>query len=132
MQQLPERHPVPPPPHLERLRLLTDARRADLGLTWEEVAQKAGIRYETIRAFRAGESGGRTATRRDLSTALGWTRGSIDQILAGGDPEPATPAPPPPDAPLAADSAVEEAIADALARKFPGDPDAQQIARVFM
>lgn len=64
-----------------------DDRRADLDLTWEQVAKRAKVSYETIRSLRAGDGRGRAASRRAISAALGWTRDSVDRILDGGDPE---------------------------------------------
>jgi transcriptional regulator with XRE-family HTH domain len=65
-----------------------DARRLDLRMTWREVADAAGISPETIRAVRRGDNVPGDITRRGLEDALRWERGSIDRILAGGEPEP--------------------------------------------
>lgn len=81
----------------ERLDAAMDARRLDLGLTWQEVAQAASISPATLRAMRAGTNMPSALTRRRLEDALRWERGSIQAILDGGDPTPvdapANPAP---------------------------------------
>jgi hypothetical protein len=77
------------------------ARTAELGIGWEQLARRAGIQYETLRALRVGKSAGRPLTRRAVSLALEWTPDSVDRVLSGGDPvaSPAAKAPPRP-APL--------------------------------
>lgn len=72
----------------ERLNRHMEDRRYELGMrTWRALSDRAGIAYETLRALRAG-SNPSDATVRDLETALKWERGSIDAILAGGQPTP--------------------------------------------
>jgi hypothetical protein len=72
----------------ERLNRHMEDRRYELGMrTWRALSDRAGIAYETLRALRAG-SNPSDATVRDLETALRWERGSIDAILAGGEPTP--------------------------------------------
>lgn len=72
----------------ERLNRHMEDRRYELGMrTWRALSERAGIAYETLRALRAG-SNPSDATVRDLETALRWERGSIDAILAGGEPTP--------------------------------------------
>ena len=62
------------------------ARIAELGIGWEQLARRAGIQYETLRALRVGKSAGRPLTRRAVSLALEWTPDSVDRVLSGGDP----------------------------------------------
>jgi hypothetical protein len=70
-------------------------RRLTLGMkTWRELAQAAGISYETLRALRNGEGRPADATVHGLERALQWEAGSIEGILAGGDPRPAGTLPP--------------------------------------
>lgn len=66
-----------------RLMDLMEERRLELGLTWREVVDRAGMSYEAIRNFRTGTGGMRELTRRKLSEALGWDRGMIGRVLAG-------------------------------------------------
>ncbi|WP_181785393.1 hypothetical protein [Streptomyces phytophilus] len=75
-----------PPPH--RLDTHMDARRLDLRMTWRQVADAASISAETIRALRRGDNAPGDITKRGLEDALRWERGSIDRILAGGEPTP--------------------------------------------
>lgn len=76
-------------PERKRLAKLMDDRRADLRLRWDEVAELAGVTYETLRQVRYGAGEIRILTKRGIEEALQWERGSIDAILAGGDPRPA-------------------------------------------
>ena len=71
----------------ERLEQLMDARRLDLDMNWRDVAQRAGISYEAIRALRSGPGGIRSLTARKIDRALQWKPGSLERILDGGDPE---------------------------------------------
>jgi DNA-binding XRE family transcriptional regulator len=67
---------------------LMEERREDLRLYWEDVAKAAGVTDQTLRDIRSGKSNPRALTRRGIEAALRWERGSIDAILAGGDPTP--------------------------------------------
>jgi DNA-binding XRE family transcriptional regulator len=56
-------------------------------MTQEELADKAGVSVDTVQAIELGRrTTFRAATKNALETALGWKRGSIDAILAGGNP----------------------------------------------
>lgn len=72
----------------ERLALLMDDRRRELRLTWDQVAAAAGVNRETLRLIRQGDGQLRPLTKDGIEDALQWQRGSIDAILAGGDPTP--------------------------------------------
>lgn len=85
-----------PAPREARARLddLMEQRRLELGLSWRDVALRAGVAYETVRAARAGDGGISPLTASGLERALGWQAGSVKRILDGGDPElAATPSP---------------------------------------
>lgn len=88
----------------ERLDTAMDARRLKLGLSWNQLAGKAGITSEALRAIRRGKNRGRVLTRRKLDEALQWEPGSVDALFEGRiDPEEvreAEPARPDDDAPL--------------------------------
>ena len=75
---------------------LMDDRREELRLTWEQVAQLAGVSRETIRQTRMGDSEIRPLTRRGIEDALQWEAGSIAAILDGGQPTVASEQPGPP------------------------------------
>lgn len=77
-----------PDPARSRLAQYMDDRRADLRLTWAEVARAAGINRETLRQIRSGTSDIRALTQRAVEDALRWKSGSIRMILAGGEPTP--------------------------------------------
>lgn len=64
-----------------------DERRGELGLTWDEVAERAGVAPQTVYRIISG-SPMRTTTRKGLERALHWAAGSIIAILAGGEPTP--------------------------------------------
>lgn len=67
-----------------------DERRSELGMRWVDVAKEAGITAQGLRDIRKSGSM-RRPTRVALERALQWTRGSIDEILRGGEPEPIGP-----------------------------------------
>lgn len=78
---------------LERQRVMLDTRYSNLSL----FAEERGLNW---RMAWDAEKGRRTnfkpATRLALDIAYGWEPGSVDAVLAGGDPVPAAlPAPPP-------------------------------------
>lgn len=72
-----------------RLDEYLESRRLDLGLTWREVAERAGISYEALRALRTGPGGTSARTLRKVDAALQLEPGSIQRVLAGGDAVPA-------------------------------------------
>lgn len=74
-------------PH-ERLDAAMAARADELGMGWVDIADEAGIRVETLRSLRRGNNQPSRTTKRKLDRALGWKLGSIDAVLAGGDPTP--------------------------------------------
>lgn len=71
-----------------RLDGFMDAQRLELGLTWRQVAARAGISYEVIRGLRTDATGVRPLTLRQLDGALEWVPGSASRVLYElGDPE---------------------------------------------
>jgi len=70
----------------ERLDGFMDARRLELGIPWREVATRAGISYEALRALRNGPGGTADLTARKIDAALEWAPGSIARIAVGGEP----------------------------------------------
>lgn len=70
-----------------RLDHFMDQQRLELGLTWRQVAARAGISYEVIRGLRSDATGVRPLTLRQLDTALEWEPGSAARVLYElGDP----------------------------------------------
>lgn len=74
------------PPH--RLDRIMNVRRLDLDLDWKDVADAAGIAIQTLDAVRKGKNRPTERTQRRIERALQWAPGSIDAVLAGGDPTP--------------------------------------------
>lgn len=70
----------------ERLAQHMDERRIDLGLRWADVADLAGLTPEGLRGVRRGDGELRGLTRRGIEDALQWSRGSVQTVLAGGEP----------------------------------------------
>lgn len=70
----------------ERLGRLMNERRLDLTLKWQQIAQRAGITVTTLGAVRKGRNAPTADTKHGLERALQWASGSVDAILAGGDP----------------------------------------------
>lgn len=89
----------------ERLARIVVARRRDLHLTQEDVNDRGGPSTATLRQIEQGrEVDYRRGTILPLEQILGWTPGSIQTVLRGGQPT----------------------VADELVR--PDDQDAQLLA----
>lgn len=71
-----------------RLASAIDDRRLELRLPWADVATRAGITRQTLRRVRRESSDITSLTKRGIEQALAWQRGSIDAVLAGGEPTP--------------------------------------------
>jgi hypothetical protein len=76
-----------------RLAALMNERRVDLGLRWADVAALGGISAETLRAVRRDPGPLRDLTKAGIENGLQWQRGSVDRILAGGEPASRDPEP---------------------------------------
>jgi hypothetical protein len=101
----------------DRLDRLMDARRLDLDLTWRDVAARAGLSYEALRALRAGPGGLRTLTMRKLDRGLAWEAGSVRRVvLEDGDPVPL-------DSEAAAQPPPHPRYSDPSLRRIDEDPD---------
>ena len=74
------------PEQRERLDRTMNARRLELEITWRDVATRAGLSYEALRALRSGPTGIRDLTAAKISRALDWEPGSVGAVLAGGEP----------------------------------------------
>jgi transcriptional regulator with XRE-family HTH domain len=70
----------------ERLDAAIKERRLELGLSWKEVAQAADISEATLRAIRNGANEPSALTARGIERALGWSAGSVERVLKGGEP----------------------------------------------
>lgn len=67
-------------------------RRLELGLLWEQVAELTGLSTQGLRDVREKSGRPRPLTKQAIEKALHWEPGSIDLILAGGEPIPLSPA----------------------------------------
>lgn len=73
--------------------------REEAHLTQVEAAERLGVSRGPIQNIERGRTGGQrpskvTGTMRSYARLLGWADGSIERVLAGGEPEEApTPAP---------------------------------------
>ncbi len=75
------------PPDWPRLGRYVRERRAELGLTQEEVATRGGPSTATLRLIEGGEHGPfRAKSLRQLADALHWTPESPRAILTGREP----------------------------------------------
>lgn len=79
----------------ERLAGAIRASRTRLRLTQKELAAAAGVAHNTIKNLESGHFPYATRPRKlpDVAHALGWTPGSVDAVLAGGDPTVSEPEP---------------------------------------
>lgn len=81
---------VPMEPHHERLlRLATQAREARGLERQTDLIKSTGLSRSTVHRFESGEAVSETALRK-ISQAVGWTPGSAQEVLAGGEPTPAS------------------------------------------
>jgi Helix-turn-helix len=74
------------PEQRERLDAALNGRRLELGITWRDVASRAGISYEALRKLRLGDGGIRDLTAAKVSRALGWEPASVQAIIDGRAP----------------------------------------------
>lgn len=73
-------------PDRQRAARYVAARRAALGLTQDELAERAEIDPKTVWNLERGERWPRTGTRSKLEAALGWDEGDIHLVAEGGFP----------------------------------------------
>lgn len=71
-----------------RLAQLMDERRVQLGLTWNQVADRASLTKEGLRTVRQGTRKIMPLTKWGIELALHWQSGSVDSVLDRGDPTP--------------------------------------------
>lgn len=70
----------------DRLDTAIEARIVDMGISYVELAERAGISDVSLRNFRKGRGNLRARNQRKLENALGWEPGSIATVLDGGAP----------------------------------------------
>ncbi|MFD9124907.1 helix-turn-helix transcriptional regulator [Kitasatospora sp. NPDC059571] len=71
-------------------RAVAHARKA-LGMTQQDLASAVGVGRSTVQSLERGERAHPKVlhTHLAIARALGWTEGSIEQVLTGGAPTPA-------------------------------------------
>ncbi|MDL4774951.1 MULTISPECIES: helix-turn-helix domain-containing protein [Thermomonosporaceae] len=77
----------------ERIAKYVVARRGSLGLTQEQLAERAGVTVKTIYNLEAGERWPQARTRSAIEDALQWRPGDLVRIGEGGEPAGASPRP---------------------------------------
>ncbi|WP_170180805.1 helix-turn-helix domain-containing protein [Actinomadura pelletieri] len=70
----------------ERVAKYAVARRGSLGLTQEQVAERAGVTVKTIYNLESGERWPQARTRAAVEEALRWRLGDLARIGEGGEP----------------------------------------------
>lgn len=70
----------------ERVARYVIDRRGGLGLTQEELAERAGLDRKTIYHLESAERWPQVKTRGALEEALGWASGDLMRIAEGGEP----------------------------------------------
>ncbi|MFI7678523.1 helix-turn-helix domain-containing protein [Actinophytocola sp. NPDC049390] len=78
------------PKRLPSRDILMDERRKQLGLSWDEVAQAAGVSKNTLLSIRRGGDS-YPKTIRNVEAALQWALGSIAAIDEAREPTPVDP-----------------------------------------
>jgi len=63
-----------------------DRRRAELRLTWDQVAQRADISIATLRRVRNGSGPISLDTMIGIDNALQWNTGHVEARIEGRDP----------------------------------------------
>jgi hypothetical protein len=104
-----------------------EERRKDLRLRWQDVAERSGLSLKTLHSVRSSDRRVAELTKTGIEDGLRWEHGSVDLILSGGSPAPAsvvaeeTPAAPPdrPVPPIAMDKELEQAAAPYIGRFGP-------------
>lgn len=69
-----------------RLSEAMEKRRLELRMKWTQVADRADLSQAGLGAIRRGERSPSPLTRARIEHALQWAPGSVDAIMAGGDP----------------------------------------------
>ncbi|MBO2453992.1 helix-turn-helix transcriptional regulator [Actinomadura barringtoniae] len=72
----------------ERVAKYVVARRGSMGLTQEQLAERAGVTVKTIYNLEAGERWPQARTRSAIEAALDWRPGDLVRIGEGLEPVP--------------------------------------------
>ncbi|WP_131736450.1 helix-turn-helix transcriptional regulator [Actinomadura roseirufa] len=79
---------------LVRVARYVSARRGDLGLTQEQLAERASVDRKTIYNLESGERWPQAGTRSRVERALGWYPGDLVRLSEGQEPIEYEPPPP--------------------------------------
>lgn len=74
----------------ERVAKYVVARRGSLGLTQEQLAERAGVTVKTIYNLEAGGRWPQARTRAAIESALHWSSGDLVRVAEGYEPAPAS------------------------------------------
>ncbi|MEU1805872.1 helix-turn-helix transcriptional regulator [Streptomyces sp. NPDC019937] len=102
-----------------RLGAALKAAREARGLSQAELGERIGVKRGAMRNIERGLFSKVTHTVRSYAREVGWDTGSIDAVLAGGDPTPAETAPEAPDERAALNIASGLSIETAHAEELP-------------
>lgn len=124
--------PTPPEPLADskHLGMCIRERRNRLGLTQEQLANKAGVNTVTVSLLENGRQGPpRGGTTQRLEQALHWKAGAIDHMLQGGDPAPYTDDPP---SAIEISVGIAKSILDAVERVRPDLAENPSLAETML
>ena len=121
---------MPESPNRQRLAVLMEQRRKDLRLRWQDVAERSGLSLKTLHSVRSSDKRVAELTKTGIEDGLRWEHGSIDLVLAGGDPVPLSSADPGPQeaSPL---SVLPGGAPESLPDDAPPSPSALAFAQAF-
>jgi hypothetical protein len=114
---------MPESPNRQRLAELMEERRKDLHLRWQDVAERSGLSLKTLHSVRSSDKRVAELTKTSIEDGLRWEHGSIDLVLAGGEPVPGDPPPPALTPEALLDSAPPPRAIIEFAREYGIDPD---------
>ncbi len=113
---------MPNTPEVRRLLgALMEERRLELGLRWQDVAERGGVSLKALHSARTGNASIRPLTQRAIEDGLRWEHGSIQRVMGDGDP-----------IRLPSVSGVELADAPEQDREPPADPDTESMINAIV
>jgi transcriptional regulator with XRE-family HTH domain len=72
----------------ERVAKYVVARRGSLGMTQEQLAERAGVTVKTVYNLESAGRWPQARTRGAIEKALGWRSGDLTRVGEGGEPVP--------------------------------------------
>lgn len=113
---------------LRRLGTFIEDRADELDLQWNQLAAESGITVQTLRQMRTAANMPSRNTKRGLEIGLRWKRGSVNAILAGGEPTPLAES----ETSYREDDDFDEEEFDARIERIRRNPDARKVLRDLM